>query len=71
MSDGSDTPESPSNGVTPSVNGNGLSAGHHRAMSLRRPSAPMAPAFMVSAPGKVIVFGEHSVVYGRVRISCN
>ena len=25
----------------------------------------MAPAFMVSAPGKVIVFGEHAVVHGK------
>ena len=32
----------------------------------RRQSAPLMPAFMVSAPGKVIVFGEHAVVHGKV-----
>jgi hypothetical protein len=32
----------------------------------RRQSSPMMPAFMVSAPGKVIVFGEHAVVHGKV-----
>jgi mevalonate kinase len=26
----------------------------------------MMPAFMVSAPGKVIVYGEHAVVHGKV-----
>ena len=26
----------------------------------------MMPAFLVSAPGKVIVFGEHAVVHGKV-----
>lgn len=51
------------NGSVSPVNGNG----HHRTLSQRRASAPMAPPFMVSAPGKVIVFGEHSVVYGKVR----
>lgn len=25
------------------------------------------PAFLVSAPGKVIVYGEHAVVHGKVR----
>lgn len=29
-------------------------------------STPMMPPFMVSAPGKVIVFGEHAVVHGKV-----
>lgn len=32
----------------------------------RKQSTPMMPAFMVSAPGKVIVFGEHAVVHGKV-----
>jgi hypothetical protein len=34
----------------------------------RKSSTPMMPAFMVSAPGKVIVFGEHAVVHGKVMI---
>ena len=32
----------------------------------KRQSSPLMPAFMVSAPGKVIVFGEHAVVHGKV-----
>lgn len=35
----------------------------------RRHSTPMAPAFMVSAPGKVIVFGEHAVVHGKAAMA--
>jgi hypothetical protein len=38
-----------------------------RAQLNRKASTPMMPAFMVSAPGKVIVFGEHAVVHGKVR----
>lgn len=31
----------------------------------RKASSPMSPAFMTSAPGKVIVYGEHAVVHGK------
>lgn len=52
----------------PYVNGSGQLA--QRLRMERKMSSPMAPPFMVSAPGKVIVFGEHSVVHGKVR-HCN
>lgn len=58
-----DSRGSSSNG-TSYVNGNGPLS--HRLKMDRKQSSPMAPAFMVSAPGKVIVFGEHSVVHGKV-----
>lgn len=40
-----------------------------RAQTMRKKSSPMMPAFMVSAPGKVIVFGEHAVVHGKAAIA--
>lgn len=53
-------------------NGNGVKQPHtngkssHLKKASRKLSSPMMPAFMVSAPGKVIVFGEHAVVHGKV-----
>lgn len=54
------------------ANGNGVDQPHtngkssHMKKASRKLSSPMMPAFMVSAPGKVIVFGEHAVVHGKV-----
>jgi len=52
------------------VNGssNGL-AKPQRPRHDRKPSSPMNPAFMTSAPGKVIVYGEHAVVHGKAAIA--
>ena len=35
----------------------------------RKDSNPLAPPFIVSAPGKTIVYGEHAVVHGRAAIA--
>lgn len=35
----------------------------------RRDSNPLAPPFIVSAPGKTIVYGEHAVVHGKAAIA--
>lgn len=44
--------------------------GHTRRPGMsRKASSPMAPAFMVSAPGKVIVYGEHAVVHGKAALA--
>ncbi|KAF2185093.1 mevalonate kinase-like protein [Zopfia rhizophila CBS 207.26] len=52
--------------LLPHKTANGLSApnGVHR-----KHSSPLMPSFMVSAPGKVIVYGEHAVVHGKAAIA--
>ncbi|EFQ29721.1 mevalonate kinase [Colletotrichum graminicola] len=57
------------NGVSAAsyVNGNANLA--TRLKMSRKQSSPMMPAFMVSAPGKVIVFGEHAVVHRKAAIA--
>ena len=37
--------------------------------SVSRSGAPLIPPFMTSAPGKVIVFGEHAVVHGKAAMA--
>ncbi|RMZ87972.1 hypothetical protein DV736_g4792, partial [Chaetothyriales sp. CBS 134916] len=50
---------------------NGLSKANDHMGHLRKESSPMAPSFMVSAPGKVIVFGEHAVVHGKAAMAAS
>ncbi|KAK3945189.1 hypothetical protein QBC46DRAFT_360711 [Diplogelasinospora grovesii] len=49
-------------------NGNGTKLAVRKKMD-RKKSSPMMPSFMVSAPGKVIVYGEHAVVHGKAAIA--
>ena len=49
---------------------NGVATKPH-AFLTRKYSSPMMPAFMTSAPGKVIVFGEHAVVHGKAAMAAS
>jgi hypothetical protein len=44
------------------------SVDHERPDVHRKTSSPLMPPYMVSAPGKVIVYGEHAVVHGKVSL---
>jgi len=55
--------------VNGTSNGDGPLALSYRIKMERKQSSPMAPPFMVSAPGKVIVWGEHAVVHGKAAIA--
>ena len=44
--------------------------GHSRpGIHSRKESNPLAPPFIVSAPGKTIVYGEHAVVHGKAAMA--
>ncbi|KAJ5571958.1 hypothetical protein N7535_005618 [Penicillium sp. DV-2018c] len=63
-----DSSDGASSVSTESNETNGME-GRKRPIMARKASSPMAPAFMVSAPGKVIVFGEHAVVHGKAAMA--
>ncbi|KAL2151871.1 hypothetical protein VTH82DRAFT_5055 [Thermothelomyces myriococcoides] len=56
-------------GVDGATNGTSRLETNPRRRMKRKQSSPMMPAFMVSAPGKVIMFGEHAVVHGKAAIA--
>ncbi|CAG8950632.1 hypothetical protein HYFRA_00002841 [Hymenoscyphus fraxineus] len=53
------------NGIATDMESTHLNGTNYR----RKQSTVMMPTFMVSAPGKVIVFGEHAVVHGKAAIA--
>ncbi|KAF2474674.1 mevalonate kinase [Lindgomyces ingoldianus] len=55
----------------PQVSAKGVSTLNGSSASHRKHSSPMMPSFMVSAPGKVIVYGEHAVVHGKAAIAAS
>lgn len=65
-SDSQDLSDSTSSTRSSSVNGTRT---RRRPGMSRKASSPMAPTFMVSAPGKVIVYGEHAVVHGKAALA--
>ncbi|KAL1635156.1 Mevalonate kinase [Neofusicoccum ribis] len=62
------TPVSLASMDSPPANG-AHTNGHSKPVPHRKNSSPLMPPFMVSAPGKVIVYGEHAVVHGKAAIA--
>lgn len=54
---------------TSSLKTNGTSTTIRSRSHQRKESQPLAPPFIVSAPGKTIVYGEHAVVHGKAAIA--
>ena len=63
-----DSPINSSSFNLPAKTANGLTR-ELRPTPERKASSPMMPAFMTSAPGKVIVYGEHAVVHGKAAMA--
>ncbi|OJD31093.1 mevalonate kinase [Diplodia corticola] len=64
------TPNSLASMASPPPN-DGAVNGSARPLPRRKNSSPLMPPFMVSAPGKVIVYGEHAVVHGKAAIAAS
>ena len=62
----------PLNGSMANLKVNGTSERQPSPASSSSPKrTPLIPPFMVSAPGKVIVFGEHAVVHGKTAMAAS